>query len=250
MIPRMTDGLKLAPGITAIELVATLPQINGRIRTLSLKTYAPSATLEERLAGTNSIALQRVFRKAQVLRIDDKQLPYWESILAATSDSEESTLLIKEAVKHQVTDEAFERLELGLDDLRSGALQRKLKALSKNVVLALCSKCRIDDGTTLHLPMMDFRAEPTTENLSKVKTALSEISPEGGVILESGRSYHYLGFSLMNEDQWLKFLAKCLLLAPLTDTRYIAHRILEGIGSLRISTCKLKPYMPVAVEVL
>jgi hypothetical protein len=105
------------------------------------------------------------------------------------------------------------------------------------------------DGSFMHLPMMDFRLEPTSEGLRRVVSALNQMQSIGGAILESGRSYHYIGFSLVSENEWLKFLAKSLLLSPLTDVRYIAHRMLEGVGYLRISTCPRKPQLPLVVYV-
>lgn len=235
-------------GISALQLIGLLPQINSRLRVLSLKTYSPTPTLEERLSASQNVAMQCIFRKADNLRNDDKQLPYWESILSAASGTDESDTLINEAIKHDVTHEAFERFELTPEDLCSGALQRKAYSLPENVVIALCSNCRTEDGTIMHLPMMDFRSEPSAQNLRTVKKAIAEVTAVGGAILESGRSYHYLGFSLVHEREWLSFLAKCLLLSPLTDIRYIAHRMLEGIGALRISTCTRKPYMPKVVD--
>jgi len=234
----------------SLQLAALLPQLNPKIRKLCLKTYSPLPTLEERLSGSDNPTTSHILAAASELRQNNKDLPYWESVLAAASEVEGGTVFIEEALKHDVTYEAFERFDATPQQLLDGWLEEKAKTLPENVVIALCSNCATQDGSFMHLPMMDFRLEPSPSSLLRVATALNQIRLKDGAILESGRSYHYVGFSLFTEGDWLRFLAKNLLLSPLTDSRYIAHRMLEGVGSLRITSCPRKPQVPFVVQIL
>jgi hypothetical protein len=244
-------ALSLEIGLQAAKLVTKLPELINSLQSLSFKIYSPSKTLEERLAASSNEMLRCVFEKAEEIRgKTEGRLPYWESILVAASETSSNHLFLKEAVKHKVKFEASERFELTVDDLKNGLLDEKIRVLDQHEVIALCSKCKLTNGMQVHIPMMDFRIEPSTTNLQNIKVALKTIEEKRGAILESGKSYHYIGFTLMKENEWLKFLARCLLLAPFTDSRYIAHRILEGLGSLRINAGTLKPVTPFTVDYL
>lgn len=55
-----------------------------------------------------------------------------------------------------------------------------------------------------------------------------------GAIINSGNSYHFIGCDLVNEAELVDFLAKGLLYGPITDTRWIAHQIIERSCTLRV----------------
>jgi hypothetical protein len=109
----------------------------------------------------------------------------------------------------------------------------------------------VTDYKELHIPMMDFCCSVSVENMKIIKKALWEIGEREGVLLESGRSYHYYGLSLLTPKEWVKFLSKCLLLTGLVDPRYIGHSLLENSCCLRISTTTTnKPHLPEVVTIL
>lgn len=103
----------------------------------------------------------------------------------------------------------------------------------------------------LHIPMIDFSCRISARNQKMIKQSMKEVGEEKGAILESGRSYHYYGLSLMTEEDWHRFLGKCLLLPDnIIDSRYIGHSLLEGCCCLRISTTNLRDKIPRTVAVL
>ncbi len=101
-----------------------------------------------------------------------------------------------------------------------------------------------EDTRVKHIPMMDFRCEPSSRNLKLVVEAMRRVGQQDGVVLESGRSYHYYGFNLLDEAGWLDFMYRNLLLTPFVDARYIGHRLLAGIARLRITASRGKPTVP------
>ena len=114
-------------------------------------------------------------------------------------------------------------------------------------LLAICSRCMRADGSVGHLPMLDFRAEASTEPATAARTlelitkALIEIGAPDGVVANSGNSYHYYGFDSVTEVEWREFMLNCLLLEPVVDVRYIAHRLLSGGAALRITSSSEMP---------
>lgn len=100
-----------------------------------------------------------------------------------------------------------------------------------------------------HIPMMDFRCLKSPKNLARIKGLLRTIGEKEGVVLDSGRSYHYFGTNPLSEKEWLMFLGKCLL-SGLVDERYIGHRLIDRCGILRISVCPLRPKIPTVVSIL
>lgn len=119
--------------------------------------------------------------------------------------------------------------------------------------LVVCSRIRCSSLSAreyMHIPMMDFRCEPSNQNRQFVVTAMRKIGQKAGVVLESGRSYHYYGFDLLTEDEWRKFMYRSLLLTPFIDSRYIGHRLLSGMARLRITSCRAKSVTPFKVAEL
>ncbi len=125
--------------------------------------------------------------------------------------------------------------------------------LEKDSAFGVISEVRIafsfTDYRPYHIPMMDFNCPKNSENLSRIEEFLRTIWQEEGVILDSGRSYHYYGVNLMDEKEWLDFLGSCLL-SELADKRYIGHRIKDHCGILRISTGPRQPKIPTVVSIL
>jgi hypothetical protein len=246
-----SDSNHISIGDDALQLVTKLPQINGSIKSLQFKTYAPAPVLEERLSVPEDASLQLIFEKtAHLKEATENVIPYWELIFAISWESEKSDVFIKEALKHDPKDEAIEKFNIHIDEAFNRTLERKILDLPETTALALCSLCIDENGLAKHLPMMDFRCKPSVNNLKKVKSSLKALGQKNGAILESGRSYHFYGFELMNRDEWVKYLSKCLLLAPIADTRYIAHRLIEGVGSLRLTASQSKPVKPFVVDLI
>jgi len=117
-------------------------------------------------------------------------------------------------------------------------------------ILAMSSKVRLRSGETRHLPLLDFQCPAAKSTyLAAVVDALRAIGQTEGAVLESGNSFHYYGFQLLPVDRWHWFVGKCLLLSPLSDTRYLGHRLIAGESALRISLDPSRP-IPKVVALL
>lgn len=129
--------------------------------------------------------------------------------------------------------------------------------LNSNVVLT--------DRSIGHLIIVDLAPKKSKRNLALIKERFSEIikpSYGGGFFLETGESYHYLGESLINKDEWYKLLGDFLLTSVvkvmpkgtssvhkvLGDYRYIGHSLKRGYTAMRLTTMGTKTFSPFVVD--
>jgi len=251
MIDASAKTNELQVGDNAPQLVVELRSLIPSLASLTFHTYFPGPGLEERLAKSTEATLRDIFQRAQQLRdLSGNDLPYWESILAASWSTPRLDALLDQALSHDVTREASTRFTIKAEDLSAKRIQNEIEQLPDGWVLALCSRCEVDDGSQRHIPMMDFRCAPSPQNLERTRLALKKLGQASGVILESGRSYHFYGFQLQEQQEWIDFMARSLLLAPFVDARFVAHRLIEGTAVLRISASERKPFLPSIVAIL
>ncbi len=194
-------------------------------------------------------ALESIIRKHPeidtftIVRYRDKlRLPERATVQAANDPSK---FLAQAAVHDNKADqeEQIPRTTLGPD------CWKRLFELPAEFVLAVSSKVTLKDGTTRHLPLIDFKCAPTDENIKLAQDAFAKIDQTDGVLLNSGNSFHYYGQTLMNEQEWRSFLGHCLLLADFIDTRYVGHALINNECRLRLSTAPLNPFIPTVVQV-
>lgn len=100
----------------------------------------------------------------------------------------------------------------------------------------------------LHIPMMDLDCTISDENLKMVGEYATILGREG-VILQSGRSYHYYGFHLLSKAEWVDFMASSML-AKVCDIRYMAHKLKDGFITLRLTPGGIRNTEPRVVLVV
>ena len=168
----------------------------------------------------------------------------WRQRYQTTSDKLEYIL---EGFGHlqPTTEQEYSReefLQLTLNDLSN---------LGENEVWSIASKVRCVNGKTKHIPMMNFH--PTNDtNKDIIRKSLKYICGNSkGVLLDSGRFSHYYGDFLLNENEWVQFMAEFLMPTILVSPRYIGHRLYDGFCSLRLTAeDQYKPKIPKVVDVL
>lgn len=199
--------------------------------------YPSGPGLEERLSSRTSVPLQGLFEDSRRLRHTlsiEMQIPYWESVLTMPMDARTFDTIVDEALRHDASTESrlytVPRREVSCAELRS-----RFTKLGNGEALAATSRCRLVNGAERHIPMLDFRLPVSAVNTQRVHTIMRKLGQESGAIVSSGRSYHYWGMELFDTNEFQKFLSRAMLLSPLVDVRYIAHRLLQGYCVLRIS---------------
>jgi hypothetical protein len=92
---------------------------------------------------------------------------------------------------------------------------------------------------TAHIPMIDFTTDKLLDqDRSRVIDMARSCGVRNGLFFHSGRSYHFYGLALLRPAKWRYFMLRAQLLnlpgcPDLVDTRWIAHRLIAGYGSLR-----------------
>jgi len=199
-------------GMAAIASLVAIVRMNPRIRTLGFFVYKPTRGVKE-----NSLYPGKV----PVIRL-------------LFQNSAKATFRLK---RHEITVKKLNRI---------AASCRK-----NNKALAVISWLKVKNKI-YHIPLMDFHCEPAKENLKAIKEFLRLAGQKRGVILFSGRSYHYHGAELISRRKWFNFMHKCLLLTGYADERYIAHQLNDngGKSTLRIAAGGMRQTTPRVVNVL
>jgi hypothetical protein len=238
------SGLAGKPVTRAIaDLVKEIPNIER----VTFVAYRPAPGLDVRLNRATDPTVE-IREEAELLR-EKYGIPFWDSILAISMKRGEiPERYVQLAILHDQSPDEYSihmsRLEVVQDNIES-----KLERLPEGFVLAFSSKVVLEDGTQAHVPLMDFRCNPSPQNSSIVKKALAAMGERSGILAHSGRSYHFYGLRLLSEDAWRRFLAMGILFSPIVDARYIAHRLADGACRLRICAGSDKPSVPWVMEV-
>jgi len=226
-------GNNVLPGEPVTKFIHALCGHYPNIAELRFRKYVPTDGLSERLrslkapdskwlTAAKSIALQTGTMLwsvvAEMVIKEGKQLPrdaLIEALVHRHTESERTLVLTRREMLH-------------------GGLKLIAKGLRGAESLALCSEVRLIEGHGAHIPMLDFACAKTPANQSAICSMLREIG-QNGVVVDSGKSYHFLGASILTSDEWIRFMGRALLFAPFIDTRFIGHRLLDGECTLRLT---------------
>jgi hypothetical protein len=124
-----------------------------------------------------------------------------------------------------------------------------LPLLKQNEVWSVSSKVKCSNEEK-HIPMMNFH--PETVNKREIISCLGIICKnKSGVLVDSGRFYHYYGNFLLNQREWEQFLGEFLMPCVLVSPRYIGHMLHYGSCTLRLTNDKqYKPKIPKVIKII
>lgn len=226
------------------ELIRSLPEVSE----ITFAAYRPAPGLDGRLAKIAD-PTSDIREVAERLR-QEFGIPFWDAVLAISMKRGSiSSRYVKLAILHDKSPDEYS-IKVLASEVSVRRIEEIVLALPEGFALAFSSKVRLNDGTMAHIPLLDFRCPPSRNNLDVVKTALEALGQESGMVVDSGRSYHFYGFHLLSPDAWTQFLAMSILFAPIVDVRYVAHRLADGACRLRIGTGPHKPTVPFVTEIL
>jgi hypothetical protein len=217
-------------GMSAVELVCEIARRQKSISRMRFGIYGK---------GKFSPLAEKLEKKAKRLRKSSRLHGYWQSILSVCWQDpavrKQLYQAIEKACQHEKTTGGVTIFELERGQITDQRLATYIRNLAPGESLFVSSQVKLANGRSIHLPMMDFACYDSIGDLKKVVFAISAMGLGRGVVLSSGNSFHYYGYSHLSMDQWIQFLGKCLLLVPITDARYIGHRMIDGGCTLRLS---------------
>ena len=158
-------------------------------------------------------------------------------------------LVLDAAIHHQPMSDAAEKIRVSVGELSAERLRGIATDAGETRVITLSSKVALNDSETPgHLQMLDFRIRPSEENERLAAGIMRRVGAEG-ILLNSGNSYHFYGYTLMRSEAELSaFLGRVSLFAPFIDQRWVAHQMIEGACALRISKGKSFADPPIFVR--
>jgi hypothetical protein len=238
---RSTQGLPI-PG-ALVQLISSFRDIAQ----VSFVIYKPAPGLDERLAKDQDASYE-IREMAENLR-KTHGIPFWDAILAiCMKRGEVPDRYVDLAILHDRSPDE-RTISMESSQLSVEAIESLRNDLKEGTALAFSSRVQLRNGEMAHIPLMDFRCNPSEKNSRIVQRALKAMGQEAGLLAESGRSYHYYGFQLQSAAEWVQFLAMAMLFSPIVDVRYIAHRLADGTCRLRISSGLGKSSIPFVCQV-
>jgi hypothetical protein len=226
-----------------VELLSPMTEVQS----VSFVIYRPAPGLDHRLAlhADPSAPIRHVAKELN----ESWGVPFWDAVLSVAMKSDQiPDAYVDLAILHDKSPDE-RTVEYKRDDLSVANIESMLRLTSPSEAVALSSKVRLDSGKIAHIPMMDFRCQYTEHNTQILRRALLALGQERGLLVESGRSYHFYGADLLSPENWVRFLALSILFSPVVDVRYVAHRLADGACRLRITPGPGKEFTPVVREV-
>lgn len=173
-------------------------------------------------------------------------LPFWDSVLVASFGSGEAALpLLRNADFHNLN--LRRKIQVIAAQWSQALVDSEVCALHKGNMLVLSSCVQLSSKQTAHIPMLDFHIPSNMKNQKVAEVIARKLDPNGGFLLESGKSYHFYGKSLLTEADFRQFLSHALLFSPVVDRAWIAHQLIENAAGLRISEKEDGGHIPFVV---
>jgi len=228
---------EILPDLIGKPILGFLPALceaNPSISHLRLETYKPISGLWKRLKEHWPIVNSEIGQQAEIIA-KDSLLPAWNHFahlaLKRGCTLEQSMV---NAVIDQHSNPPSTVVDISRERVLEGALSKIVADFPAGLGVVVCSNILTTSGEALRIPMMDFLCKISESSQSAIAAFVraGELTP--AVIVNSGQSYHVYGMRLLTEKEWIQFLANSLLFAPITDARYIGHRLREMEFKLKV----------------
>jgi hypothetical protein len=237
------SGSNTSPiGYQAPEFVVFLMESIPEIEAIRLFRPPPGRPIQE----DPSISESEQALIAQGLAIrKELGLPFWDSLFTYLSTHPVvPENILDRAMLHNSQD--TDSVTISRGDCTLSELRKLIQALLPGTILAMSSRVSTRHGETMHLPMLDFHCAASDGNDELVRSVIQKIGL-GGYVARSGRSYHFYGRALVNENSLVTILGKSMLYCPIIDRAWIAHQLLERACGLRISPGKNYQSCPIII---
>jgi hypothetical protein len=209
---------------TSQDAIAFVLAQNASVQTLRFFKFSTRTKLQQRRrefdSGDAATIERALKRKAK------EGLRFWEALLSDLVKEERSSRsLLSEVFYHQANRD-YQYVE-------RAAYGQFASGISTDGI-ALNSKVLINDGSSRHMALLDFKMPSKIANHKLAEDCVRALGLRG-FLIDSGRSYHFMGIDLVTESALLDLLSKFALLHPISDMAWAAHQLLERSASLRVS---------------
>ena len=225
----LLDALREKP---VFDFFPVLCELRPQIEAIRFATYRRRPGLSQRLKDRLTSGDDALRQAAEKLSAEGVE--FWDALLSLAMQRGVLRESFVEAALLHNFNLPERNFELGRERLMGGAISTIVPQLSPGEGLLVRSQLRLGSGAAAYLPMLDFSCPCRGGNAYAIQSLVEAAGAPEGVLVRSGQSYHFYGIELLSEKEWLRFMALALLFAPVTDSRYNAHRLLDGECRLKI----------------
>jgi hypothetical protein len=242
------EDLSNALGLRATAIVARIVAAHPEITQVFFGKPAVNPSFPKRCKLSVS-DLQVVRLAEQQWRRQDYNFPFLDAVMMSLLRSEKiSEGVLTGTTFHQgIAKTQFAITSELVSDQKVAELAQEIRP---NMMFSLCSKVRLKDGSTRHIPMMDFHCSANKYSLSLVCKIAQRFGVGRGFVLATERSYHFYGIQLLSESDLASFLGRALLFSPIVDHVWISHQLIDMCCALRISASRAGSNVPRVVAVV
>lgn len=208
--------------MNSIDILKIVAQQNSTIEYLNFHEFDSYNLIQDRI-NLKEDPLNNVFSVALKLR-NEYTLPFWDSFNVALFGKKiHDYNFLKEINFHNSSTniKAFKKNDFIINDV------------SFNNYTAFSSKIN-SDTSELHIPLIDFHIPVSDENQNICLNILLLLNLKG-YLLNSGKSYHFIGKEVVNYMQLQNILFNALLFSPIIDKSWIAHQLIQKFCCLRVT---------------
>lgn len=206
----------------SIDIIKSLVADVKSIERIQLVEFDSYKLIQNRVEISKE--LKEVFNSALDLR-EKYRLPFWDGFNVSLFNKEFKDFEFFKDILFQNHSKKITTLTrdeaLMLDDYNLSGYT----AISSNVHV---------NNKDLHLPLLDFHIPVSPENIEISKNVLKHLGLKG-YLLDSGKSYHFIGSMFLDENSFKDILYKALLFTPIIDRAWISHQLIQGYSCLRIT---------------
>lgn len=217
------------------EVIKELVRGNSGIKACRFFSFSTSTKLQDRLQAMDDHECDLISRAQEKKKRESVR--FWNALLSVFIEGRvHNEELLAEVFYHQPNRDFtyVDRKDL-----------EEFLATKKAIPQAVNSKVLMIDGSSRHIPLLDFKV-PSKQGHDRLVADCVRAMGLHGYVLDSGRSYHFIGSNLISESELLDLLAKFVLLDPISDKAWAAHQIIERSASLRVSEVRGRAPMVVS----
>ncbi len=178
-------------------------------------------------------------------------MPFWDAVLLVCQEQENVPQGLLQAAQHHACAASTAKGQtVTRQQVLGGALKQMCQNKGRSNWIGMTSEVVLDDGSTAHIPMLDFRCRISPLNRKLVGEVTKRLLPGGAFLLEAGTVYQAYGKKTIPPKAFAPLLGQALLFGNVVNHRYIAHQLIDGKCSVRLSAGSTKKSVPVCVDVV
>lgn len=210
--------------MNTLDVIRIISLHNPDISKLRLVTYEPQKDVAQLFSESWSEIDEIHYQRALDMR-NKINLPFWNSLMLSIINGESipDNCLYGTSRHNHITEIGWISPD-AIDNANILHFPSNRKAINSTV--------KLSNGEEMHIPMLDFHIDISVKNTNLVKKICNILGVEG-FLLNSGKSYHFIGIQLLSHKELYQFLGQALLFTPIVDEIWIAHQLQEHSCTLR-----------------